>query len=98
LEAIGKRYVVETYQNEKEWAIRYSDGWVEQGGESAVGIVSFHYEMRDTNYSANLTPITNGSGNNPRFFVSEFTTTNMRLSFINWGSAIGRWSIKGYGA
>nr|DAV89554.1 MAG TPA: hypothetical protein [Caudoviricetes sp.] len=54
--------------------------------------------MRDTNYSANLTPITNGSGNNPRFFVSEFTTTNMRLSFINWGSAIGRWSIKGYGA
>ena len=32
LDAIGKRYVVETGQTENGWFTRYSDGWIEQGG------------------------------------------------------------------
>ena len=42
LDAIGKRYVVETGQTENGWFTRYSDGWIEQGGQiSTNGDVTF---------------------------------------------------------
>lgn len=37
LDAIGKRYVVETGQTENGWFTRYSDGWIEQGGTLNLG-------------------------------------------------------------
>lgn len=40
LESTNKRYVVETGNNENGWFTRYSDGWVEQGGNLGYGNMS----------------------------------------------------------
>lgn len=60
LNALGKRYVVETYQDENCYYVRYSDGWIEQGGREAFiaqnpQIIQLPVEMRDTNYPISLT-------------------------------------------
>lgn len=50
LEAIGKRYVVETGQTENGWFTRYSDGWIEQGGYiSGNGFITFPVAFSTTN-------------------------------------------------
>lgn len=59
MDAVGKRYVVETGKTENGWFTRYSDGWIEQGGSTWDGVtknptstaVSFPVEFMDTEYT-----------------------------------------------
>lgn len=62
LESTNKRYVVETGKTEISWFTRYSDGWIEQGGNLATygsalptqTVVTFPIEFVDLTYTVSL--------------------------------------------
>ena len=83
------KYVVETWSEGTEWYRVWSDGWIEQGGRcNAVAYnngtknVTFHKAMKDTNYFAVASPITNASNDRTWSIstrVAGLTTTQMTV-------------------
>lgn len=68
----GLPHIVETYSNGTDWYRVYSDKWLEQGGTTSRGTITFKKPFKDTNYSITV----NGLG-----ISSNTATTN-----VNWTS------------
>lgn len=89
--------VVYSWHEERKWYRIYSDGWCEQGGwltttSPANEIVTLYKEMKDTDYSVQITD--NGSAR-----VSYGFSKNDTKSFTVYkgsGSYAGPWEAKGY--
>lgn len=105
-----QRYVVERYSGETSWYVKYSDGWVEQGGEyntptaNEVVPVTFPVAMKDAKYTPILTKTNFGGGNGLTHMsvtATDRTTTgfacNMNYTYRE-GSCCFVWEVKGWGA
>lgn len=98
--------VVETYSNGTSWYRIYSDGWCEQGGRTVYGTsetvtVNLLKEMRDTNYSCQVTLFgdTGGytSGVNGQYLTCwDLTTTSFKHQRFNASTVQQMWKVCGY--
>lgn len=109
-------YIVETYQNGTSWYRVWSDGWCEQGGMVIQGtgtssyFVTYLVEMKDINYTAQVSPIiaenddTGGDASDIAIICGGSTgnypygksTTQLRLSTYSNAKNGFNWEVKGY--
>lgn len=85
-----KPHIVETYQNGSYWYRKYSDGWIEQGGEwaestDAAVVVYFMYQF---NATPNIIMTRNILGD----AANDTTPTQVRTNCIWWTSNLGFWT------
>lgn len=76
--SVVKAYITETYKNDTSWYRVWSDGWCEQGGQTAVGTnitVALLKTYRDTSYNVQLTCV-NKTQNDQNWTCSSKTTTS----------------------
>ena len=101
-------YIKEKYVNGTSWYRIYSDGWIEQGGQSifsSVGsqIITYLKTFKNTNYTLSIQSITstgNSTSNESQRgacakggAVSSTTTNNCT---ILWASGTYSWYACGY--
>ena len=88
--------VIETYQNGTSWYRVWSDGWCEQGGQTAAGTsitVTLLKTYKDTNYNVQLTCVNKAQGDQ-NWTCSSKTTTSFVYS--NSESFAADWQACGY--
>lgn len=86
-------YVYETWINGSNWYRKYSDGWIEQGGEftkprDTSVTVTFPVAFKDTNYTIATSQYAPQTGN---ALVSTFTSKTKTGITHNMGSWGGKW-------
>lgn len=97
----AKAYITETWASGTSWYRRYSDGWIEQGGEftkerDTTIIVTFPVAFRDTNYAiatSHYSRLTDYES--PVCDFTYKTNTGIVHNYGSWGSKIG-WFACGY--
>lgn len=94
-------YVRETWNKGASWYRKWSDGWIEQGGEFTKEhdtdiTVTFPVAFRDTNYTIALSHYTRLNGReSPTCDFSFKTNTGLVHNYGTWGSKVG-WFVCGY--
>lgn len=96
-----KAYITETWSNGTSWYRKYSDGWIEQGGEYTKErdtniTVTFPVAFKDTNYTISTSHYSRLTSSEPP--VCDFTVktnTGFAHNYGSWGSKIG-WVACGY--
>lgn len=93
-------YVYKTWINGTSWYRKYSDGWIEQGGEFTKNrdtniTVTFPVAFRDTNYTIATSQYAQQSGNAPVCAFTNKTNTGFAHNYGSWGSKWG-WFACGY--
>jgi hypothetical protein len=91
--------IIETYRNGTNWYRIWSDGWIEQGGQTnqTAETITLHKEMADTNYSVSVTckrgtaPVS-GEGDTCGYASS---TTQIYTNSGATGYGV-YWEVKGY--
>lgn len=88
--ATPKAYLTAVYQNGALWYRKYSDGWIEQGGQYTAGsTITFPLPFADTNYTAVAT-INDWGGNYANAaMIGSLTTTGCMLKSSNNASGWG---------
>lgn len=96
----AKAYITETWSNNTSWYRKYSDGWIEQGGEFAKPrdtnvTVTFPVAFKNTKYTISTSQYarTGGSGSTCDFTTK--TTTGIVHNYNSWGCSWG-WFACGY--
>lgn len=97
----AKAYITETWSNDTSWYRKYSDGWIEQGGEYTKErdtniTVTFPVAFKDTNYTISTSQYSRLTRNEPP--VCDFTVktnTGFAHNYAAWGSKVG-WAACGY--
>lgn len=96
-----KAYITETWSNDTSWFRRYSDGWIEQGGEYTKErdtniTVTFPVAFKDTNYTISTTQYSRlTSSETPVCDFTVKTNTGFAHNYASWGSKRG-WYACGY--
>ena len=96
-------YVVESYKNGASWYRKYSDGWIEQGGnveapKSGWTAIPLHIPFSNKNYNL----MTCNSGSTTDAFATKVdtsgkNTTTTAYACVDHNSGTGiRWEAKGY--
>lgn len=93
-------YVSKTWNNGSNWYRRYSDGWIEQGGEFTKNrdtniTVTFPVAFRDTNYTIATSQYEQHTGNAPTCSFTSKTKTGLTHNGGSWGCKWG-WLACGY--
>ena len=97
----AKAYITETWSNDTSWYRKYSDGWIEQGGEytkerDTNSTVTFPVAFKDTNYSISTSQYSRLTSSEAA--VCDFTgktNTGFAHNYASWGSKWG-WYACGY--
>jgi chemotaxis protein histidine kinase CheA len=97
----AKAYITETWSNDTSWYRKYSDGWIEQGGEYTKErdtniTVTFPVAFKDTNYTISTSKHSRLTSSEPP--VCDFTVktnTGFAHNYASWGSKMG-WFACGY--
>ena len=97
-----KAYITETYQNGTSWYRVYSDGWCEQGGQTAatgaantVTTVNFLKHFANANYCALATDYSTTTSV-VYFGCTSFTTSSMAIITNAGAGRVCRWMVAGY--
>lgn len=82
------------------WYRRYSDGWIEQGGEFTKNrdtnvTITFPVAFKNTNYTIATSQYANSSGNAPVCSFTSKTNTGITHNYGSWGSKWG-WYACGF--
>ena len=89
------------YDDEGNWWRKYSDGWVEQGGQDSQGnirTITLLKPMANTAYNV-MAIDGSDSSDVGHVGVSQLTTTSFRLATTNTASSqISFWRVEGQGA
>ena len=93
-------YVSETWKSGTSWYRKYSDGWIEQGGEFTKQrdtniTVTFPVAFRDTTYTIATSQYAQQTGNPPICSFTSKTNTGFAHNYGSWGSKWG-WFACGY--
>lgn len=94
-------YVSETWNNGSNWYRRYSDGWIEQGGEYTKErdtniTVTFPVAFKNTNYTIATSHYSRlRSSESPVCDFTAKTNTGFVHNYASWGSKVG-WVACGY--
>lgn len=98
----GKKmiYVYETWNKGSNWYRKYSDGWIEQGGEftkqrDTNTTVTFPVAFKNTNYTIATSQYAQLSNNAPVCAFTDKFTTGITHNYGSWGSKWG-WFACGY--
>lgn len=97
----AKAYITETWSNDTSWYRKYSDGWIEQGGEYTKErdtniTVTFPVAFKDTNYTISTSQYSRlTSSEAPVCDFSVKTNTGFAHNYAPWGSKVG-WVACGY--
>ena len=98
----AKAYITETWSNGTSWYRKYSDGWIEQGGEYNTKerdtniTVTFPVAFKDTNYTISTSHYSRLTRSEAA--VCDFTgktNTGFVHNYASWGSKSG-WYACGY--
>ena len=97
----AKGYITKTWSNGTSWYRKYSDGWIEQGGEYTKKrdtniTVTFPVAFKDTNYTISTSQYSRLTSSEPP--VCDFTVktnTGFAPNYASWGSKAG-WFACGY--
>lgn len=89
----GKKlvYVNETWKNGSNWYRKYSDGFIEQGGDFTKNrdtniTVTFPVAFRDTDYTIATAQYAQQTGNSPACAFTYKTNTGFAHNYGSWGS------------
>ena len=103
---ITNPYIIETYVNGTSWYRIYSDGWCEQGGEVAAGVITVQFlkEFANTNnyVSADMISPATSSGYTPHTIISTKATDSFCIQEGQYSlypqptSLPCLWEAKGY--
>ena len=93
-------YVNATWKNGSNWYRKYSDGWIEQGGEFTKQrdtnvTVTFPVAFKDTNYTIATSQYAQHSGNSPVCAFTAKNKTGITHNYGSWGSQWG-WYACGF--
>lgn len=93
-------YAPEMWTNGSNWYRKYSDGWIEQGGEFTKQrdtniTVTFPVAFKNTNYTIATSQYAQQSGNSPACAFTSKSTTGITHNYGSWGSKWG-WFACGY--
>lgn len=93
-------YVNATWKNGSNWYRKYSDGWIEQGGEFTKQrdtniTVTFPVAFKDTNYTIATSQYAQLSGDAPGCSFTNKYTTGSTYNYGSWGSKWG-WYACGF--
>ena len=98
----GKRlgYISETWHNGTNWYRKWSDGWIEQGGEFTKPhdtnvTVTFPVAFQNTNYTIATSQYAQSSIDAPGCSFTNKLTTGITHTYASWGSKWG-WFACGY--
>lgn len=97
----AKAYITETWSNDTSWYRKYSDGWIEQGGEYTKErdtniTVTFPVAFKDTNYTISTSQYSRlTSSEAPVCDFAVKTNTGFAHNYASWGSKMG-WFACGY--
>ena len=89
-----------TWAQDTSWYRKYSDGWIEQGGEFTKNrdtniTITFPVAFKNTNYTIATSQYANSSGNAPVCSFTSKTNTGITHNYGSWGSKWG-WFACGY--
>lgn len=89
-----------TWNKGTSWYRKYSDGWIEQGGEFTKNrdtntTVTFPVAFKDTNYTIATSQYAQHSNNPPVCSFTSKTNTGITHNYGSWGSKWG-WFACGY--
>lgn len=97
----AKAYITETWSNGPSWYRKYSDGWIEQGGEYTKErdtniTVTFPVAFKDTDYTISTSQYSRlTSSEAPVCDFTVKTNTGFAHNHASWGSKMG-WFACGY--
>ena len=96
----GTAHITRTWINDTSWYRKYSDGWIEQGGEFTKNrdtniTVTFPVAFRNTNYTIATSQYAQQTGNPPICSFTAKTNTGFTHNYGSWGSKWG-WFACGY--
>lgn len=96
----GTAYITQTWIQGTSWYRKYSDGWIEQGGEFTKNrdtniTVTFPVAFRNTNYTIATSQYAQHTGNPPTCAFTSKTNTGFSHNYGSWGSKWG-WFVCGY--
>lgn len=97
----AKAYITKTWSNDTSWYRKYSDGWIEQGGEYTKKrdtniTVTFPVAFKDTNYTISTSQYSRlTSSEAPVCDFTVKTNTGFAHNYASWGSKMG-WFACGY--
>lgn len=97
----AKAYITEAWSNGTSWYRKYSDGWIEQGGEYTKKrdtniTVTFPVAFKDTNYTISTSQYSRlTSSEAPVCDFAVKTNTGFAHNYASWGSKVG-WTACGY--
>ena len=97
----AKAYITESWSNGTSWYRKYSDGWIEQGGEYTKErdtniTVTFPVAFKDTNYTISTSQCSRlTSSEAPVCDFTAKTNTGFAHNYASWGSK-GGWYACGY--
>lgn len=97
----AKAYITENWSNGTSWYRKYSDGWLEQGGEYTKErdtniTVTFPVAFKDTNYTISTSQCSRlTSSEAPVCDFTVKTNTGFAHNYASWGSK-GGWFACGY--
>jgi hypothetical protein len=96
----GTAYITNTWIQGTSWYRRYSDGWIEQGGEFTKSrdtnvTVTFPVAFQNTNYTIATSQYAQHSSNSPACAFTDKNTTGITHNYGSWGSKWG-WFACGY--
>lgn len=95
-----KIHITQTWVNGTSWYRKYSDGWIEQGGEFAKQrdtniTITFPVAFKNTNYTIATSQYVPNTNNAPVGAFSSKTTTGIVHNFRSWEGQWG-WFACGY--
>jgi hypothetical protein len=104
----NRRYIIETWSEGTEWYRVWSDGWIEQGGESTNSVdaeitIQLHKPYQSSNYFVTQTTGFNGGWSNtvtgwhiPATIISVTNSSFVIHFYSGVGLNIRRWYTCGY--
>lgn len=93
-----KAHITTTWHSGTSWYRKWSDGWIEQGGQitTSTTTISFHTAFKDTNYTITVSQNNAASANVPRVAISARTTSNFTSQHIENAMLPFSWFACGY--
>lgn len=96
----GTAFITETWIQGTSWYRKYSDGWIEQGGEFTKQrdtniTITFPLVFKNTNYTIATSQYAQLSRDSPVCSFTEKYTTGFTHNYGSWGSKWG-WYVCGY--
>lgn len=96
----GTAYITQTWISGTSWYRKYSDGWIEQGGEFTKNrdtnvTVTFPVAFKNTDYTIATSQYAPHTGNSPTNSFTSKTNTGIIHNIGSWGGKWG-WFACGY--